>query len=64
MDPHKILQAYVGQTQILRVEILTPGLKGCKMVAKKVGVFCNCYSELAFLCSGTVQLEILAKNVS
>jgi len=32
------------------------------MAAKKVGVFCNWYSELAFLCNGTDQHEIWAKT--
>jgi len=52
MNADKILQAYVGRTQISRIKILAPWAKG-QMVVKMVGVFCNGYNELAFLCNGT-----------
>jgi len=41
-----------------------PGPKWRKMAAKKVHVFCNGDNELAFLCNGTDQHEIPAKNVN
>ena len=64
MDPNKILQAYVGRTQISRVETFAPWAKGGKVTVKRVGVFCNEYNELAFLCNGTDRHEIRTKNVN
>jgi len=39
MDPDKILQAYVGRTQISRVNILAPCAKGAQNGGEKVHVF-------------------------
>jgi len=39
-----------------------PGPKQHKMAVKTVGVFCNGYNELAFLCNGTDWHEIWAKT--
>jgi len=39
MDPDKILQAYVGQTQISRVKILEPWAKWTQDGGENVGVF-------------------------
>jgi len=48
LDSDKISQTYVGRTQISHVKFWRPGPNGRKMAAKKVGVFSNWYSELAF----------------
>jgi len=39
MDPDKILQAYVGRTQISRVKMLAPWAKGVQNGGQKVHVF-------------------------
>jgi len=39
MDPDKILQAYVGRTQISRVKILVPWAKGAQNGGEKDGSF-------------------------
>jgi len=39
-----------------------PGPKGLKMGAKNVGVVCNSYNELAFLCNETHWYEIPTKT--
>jgi len=49
-DLDKILQASVGRTQIPHLKILKPWAKWVQIGGEKVGVFCNGYSELAFLC--------------
>jgi len=48
-----------------RAKTLAPWAKGAQNGDKKggVGVFCNRYNELIFLCNGTDQYEIRAKNV-
>ena len=48
-DPDNILQVYVGRTQIYVLKFWCPGQKGRKTAAKKLGVFCNWYSEVVFL---------------
>ena len=55
------LHAYVGRTQVSRVNILAPWAKGSQNGGERVHVF-NGYSELAFLCNGTDGQEILAKT--
>jgi len=39
-----------------------PGPKGREMAVNRVGVFCNRYNELAFLCNGTDRHEIREKT--
>jgi len=56
----KILQAYVGQTQISHVKILAFEPKGAKWL-RKGGRFCNGYNELAFLCIRTDRHEFREK---
>jgi len=63
-NPDKILQTYVGRTQISRVTILAPSDKGAQNSGEKVGVFCKVYNELAFLCNGTDRHETRAKSQS
>jgi len=62
MDPNKILQAYVDQTQISHVIILVPWAKGMQSGGEKMPVFCNGYNELTFLCNGTDRHKIWAKT--
>jgi len=51
--PDKILQAYVGRTQISCVKILALWAKGRKMAVKWCELCCNGYNELAFVYNGT-----------
>ena len=37
--------------------------KGVQSGGEKVGVFCNGYNEVVFLCKGTYRHEIRAKTV-
>ena len=60
-DPDKILQSYVGRTQISRVKILTPCAKEAQSGGER-WVFCEGYIEFAFLCNGTDRHEIPAKT--
>ena len=57
MDPDKILQAYVGRTQIWRVKILGPWTKGAQNGGEKVDASCNGYNELALLFNGTDRMK-------
>jgi len=60
-DPDKILQAYVGRTQISCVKLLEPWTKEAQNGGGMRGSFCNGYNELPFLCNGTDRHEIWAK---
>ena len=56
-DPDKILQAYVGRTQISCVKILVPLAKGAQNGGRKC-VFLLRYSELAFLFKGQIGMKL------
>jgi len=63
MDPGKILQLYVGQTQISCVKILAPWAKGAQNGGEKGGSFCNEYNELAFFVVGQIGMKF-GENVN
>jgi len=56
-DPDKILLAYVGRTQISRVEILAPWAKGAQNGGEKVGVFVTGTMKLVFLVTGQIGMK-------
>jgi len=57
-DPDKILQVYVGRTQISCVKILAPWAKGAQNGGEKGGsFFCNGYNELAFFVAGHMVMK-------
>jgi len=63
MDPDKILQAYVGRTQIWRVKILTPWVQGVQNGGKKVHVFCNGLNSHFFV-TGQIGMKCEKKSQS
>jgi len=61
MDLDKILQAYVGQTEISYVKNFGPWSKG---VSRKVSVFCNRYNEVVFLGNEQISMKFGQKSVN
>jgi len=61
-DPDKILQVYLGRTQISGVKTLTSWAKGVQNGGEKMGVYCNGYSEVVFFVTGQVGMKCVGKR--
>ena len=61
MDTDKILQAYVGLTEISHVKFGCPGPKGRKMAVKKWVFSSNGSNEVAFI-TGQVDIKFTQKR--
>jgi len=62
MDPDKILQAYVGQTQISRVKISVAWAKGTKNGGEKVGVFVMATMNSLYFVTGLIGMKFGKKR--